>query len=153
MNVSILDFDPRVGYTSVVAYKIDTHNRVLSINPRVGSRFDAHLSSVGKCLLAFSPGVDLSFYKDYSFPQYTSSSFQSYDALLKEIDEVRQRGYALDKEEREVGLYCIGAPILRYGEAIAAISLSGPTSRIHDSREEERILSLKEVAEQIASGR
>lgn len=151
VNVSVLDFDEVRGYTSVVAYKINNPAHVVSINPIVGSSFEAHVSSVGKCLLAFNKDVDLSFYKNKEFTPYTPNSITSFEALKKELDDVREKGYALDREEREIGLYCIGAPIFNaQGNAIAAISLSGPTSRMHNAEEQDKIDAVIEAAKNIS---
>lgn len=66
--------------------------------------------------------------------RYTVNTILSYEDLKEEIDKVRRRGYAMDHEEQEMGLTCIGAPILdRNKKAVAAISLSGPTSRMNSS--------------------
>lgn len=53
------------------------------------------------------------------------------EALKRSLDRVRRRGYAIDDEEVEDGVRCIGAPILgESGQPMAAVSISGPTSRI-----------------------
>ena len=61
------------------------------------------------------------------------------------------RGYAMDHEEQEMGLTCIGAPILdRNKKAVAAISLSGPTSRMNSSDLEDRIEAVCNTARDIS---
>jgi IclR family acetate operon transcriptional repressor len=51
--------------------------------------------------------------------------------LVKYLERVRRRGYAIDDEEIELGIRCIGAPIFNGdNQAIAAASVSGPSSRI-----------------------
>ena len=56
-------------------------------------------------------------------------------SVFREIDKVRQLGYALDNEENEVGVRCIAAAIPDYrGRAFYAISLSAPTARMADER-------------------
>lgn len=151
VNVSILDKDLIKGYKSVVILKETKNKNVLSVNPNVGSSSDAHVSSVGKCLLAFSDEIDIEKDLNVSFEKYTENSISNYQDLLEELKEVREKGYAVDNEEREIGLYCIGAPILdKKGNAIAAISISGPTARMKNYNLDEKIKSLVEVAEEIS---
>lgn len=53
------------------------------------------------------------------------------ECLKNELRNVKSQGYAIDNEEREIGLYCIGAPILdKSGNVIASINMSGPTARM-----------------------
>ena len=55
--------------------------------------------------------------------------------FIREIESVRSNGYALDDEEREEGLRCIGAPVRdSTGEVIAAVSVAGPVFRITRDR-------------------
>ena len=56
-------------------------------------------------------------------------------ALKRELERIRDRGYAIDDEEIEEGIRCIAAPILNASDcAVAALSVSGPSSRIHSDR-------------------
>ena len=83
--------------------------------------------------------------------RYTVNTILTYEDLKEEIDKVRRRGYAMDHEEQEMGLTCIGAPILdRNKKAVAAISLSGPTSRMNSSDLEDRIEAVCNTARDIS---
>ena len=83
---------------------------------------------------------------------HTDHTITTVAALRSELTKVRERGYAMDHEELEYGLTCIGAPILNQkGEAVAAISLSGPTSRMLSGDIEERIEAVKRIAREISS--
>ena len=74
------------------------------------------------------------------------------DSLKSELALIREKGYAIDREELEIGLTCIGAPILdRNGEAVAAISLSGPSSRILAGNLEERIGAVCNIARRVSA--
>ena len=69
---------------------------------------------------------------------------------MKELEQVRYQGYAVDAEEREIGLYCLGVPVLNgHGNAVAAISISGPKSRVKGEHFEEKITLMKEVSARI----
>jgi IclR family acetate operon transcriptional repressor len=65
------------------------------------------------------------------FERLTPSTHTTLESLTDEFRRIRRRGYALDDEEHEAGVSCVAAPVFdRTGTAFAAISVSGPTSRI-----------------------
>lgn len=151
VNVSILDQDVNKNYKTIVISKESENKKVLSVNPDVGSSSDAHVSSVGKCLLAFGKDINLEERSDQSLKEYTKNTITNWDDLLEELEKVRQVGYAIDNEEQEIGLYCIGAPILdRRGNAIASISMSGPTGRMKNEDIDDKITKLVETANKIS---
>lgn len=150
VNVSILERNEKDIYRSVIIYK-EENSQILRFNSEIGSRNDCHCAAVGKCLLAFSENIDLSIYETRSMIAYTEHTIVTLDALKKELEQVRRQGYAIDDEEREIGLTCLGAPILKNNQyAVAAISLSGPTSRIKDNNFQKKIQRLCEVSREIS---
>lgn len=150
INVSILHYDRLNGYRSVVIYKVGEDKQVLAVNPSLGSSMDAHVSSVGKCLLAHREDIDFSIYDIIGFTKYTENSLTRLSDLKKELDTVRKNGYAIDNEEREYGLYCVGAPILNAdGIAVAAMSISGPKSRIVNSELDLKIKKLCRTTQEL----
>ena len=152
VNVSILERNLDDVYRSVIILKEESTNQILTVNPPVGSSSECYNSSVGKCLLAFSEDIDLEIYREKGLKRYTSSTITDVDVLKSELEKVRAEGYAIDREELEVGLTCIGAPILgRNGFALAAISISGPTSRMLTGDLFDRIHALRAVAQEISA--
>lgn len=152
VNISFIERNPGKPYRSILALKEVSDNQLLVVNPPVGSSIDCHCSSVGKCLLAFSENIDLSLYKDVNLKTYTSKTISSYEELVAEIEKTRKDGYAMDCDEQEIGLTCIGAPIFqRNGYALAAISLSGPTSRMISKDLNERIEAVRKTAMEITT--
>lgn len=152
VNVSILERNPDDVYRSVIILKEESDRQVLTVNPPVGSSSECYCSSVGKCLLAYSSDIDLGVYDTRPMRPHTEHTIITVSALRAELAKVRERGYAMDHEELEYGLTCIGAPILdQKGEAVAAISLSGPTSRMLTGDIEERIEAVKRIAREISS--
>lgn len=148
INVSILDTDSSDGYKSIVILKEVDNQKTLSVNPNVGSSSDVHVSSVGKSLLAFTEDLDIEKLKGVK--KYTENTLTDVDEILEELEKVRKDGYSIDNEEQEIGLTCIGAPILgKDGNAIAAISMSGPSSRMRQNDFDLKIQRLKETAAEI----
>ena len=60
------------------------------------------------------------------------------EALKADLTMTRSRGYAFDGEEKNLGMRCIASPVFDvHGEAVAGLSVSGPTSRVTDNRIDE----------------
>lgn len=150
INVSILDENVEAGYKSIIIQKEVDPVKVLSVNPNIGSSTDAHVSAVGKCMLAFSKNLQNSKLKQLK--KYTDKSITDPDRFKDELKKIRETGYAIDNEEQELGLYCVGAPILdRTGTAIAAISMSGPTVRMKGKDLEAKIQKVIQTAHEISN--
>lgn len=131
VNVSVLDKTAEKYPKTIQIFKEESSSQILKVNPAYGLISDSHSSAVGKCLLAFSPKEILYRFKEVELPKHTKNTISSWEELLEELEDVKRKGYAVDNEELEIGLTCVAAPILdKKNTAIAAISLSGPTSRI-----------------------
>lgn len=103
----------------------------------VGRRSPFHCTSLGKAILAFHPAAD-ELIASHRFLTYTSKTIRSSSDFRSELLNVRRRGVAIDNEEFQNGLRCIGAPVRNSsGEAVAAISIAGPLSRITADRSRE----------------
>ena len=122
-------------------------NRVIYIDKVVSDqiiRMDAPLgvsrpyncTSVGKVLLAGMPNNRLMDLADF-FENRTGNSNIDVKVLQAEIDQVRECGWAMDKEEYALGAFCIGAPIFDHeGSIIAAVTVTGPAERIRERLED-----------------
>ena len=94
----------------------------------VGCRMPTHLTSLGKAMLAFFSPDDPNAPTNKILAALPPQQAQ---ALQRELELVRRRGYAVDDEDNEPGVGCIGAPIFDAGgQPIAAISVSGSAHRI-----------------------
>jgi DNA-binding IclR family transcriptional regulator len=98
----------------------------------VGRRAPVHCTSVGKAILAELPPADVeAIVRAHGLRPLTRHTVRTPAELTAELTTVRSRGYAIDDEENEEGVRCVGAAILdSTGTAIAAISVSGPSFRI-----------------------
>lgn len=121
----------------------------LSAKVNIGAMHECYCASLGKCLLAFSKDIDLSPYKNRKLEKFTDTTITTFSGLKKELEKIKENGYSIDNEEREVGLYCVGVPIMCGGYSIAAMSISGPTSRIKDKNFEEKIEYMKSLSAEI----
>lgn len=98
----------------------------------LGSRIPAHCCAVGKVLLAALPEEKVKeMAKKRGLPKRTKNTITNPAKLIEHLKLVNQKGYALDVEENEIGVKCVGAPVLdQQGEVTAAISVSVPAIRI-----------------------
>ena len=77
---------------------------------------------------------------------YTSKTIIDRAGLVKDLEETRQRGYSVDREETVLGFDCIGAPIFgRGGEIGGAISLSGNAEQLFPKQEEKAEVLTKQL--------
>jgi DNA-binding IclR family transcriptional regulator len=107
-------------------------NRRVCMSSKIGTSNPVYCTSMGKAMLAFQPeDITEQILAKIRFVRYTRKTLCSREALMKSLERVRRRGYAIDDEEIEVGVRCVGAPIFNEDHrAIAAVSVSGPSSRI-----------------------
>jgi DNA-binding IclR family transcriptional regulator len=146
VNLARLDSD-RVLYLEVVESE-----QTLRLCERKGGWEHAHASALGKAILAFSPTDAVSSLLAGRLPALTPKTITEPKAFLNELRRVRQKGYALDREESRLQAVCIGVPILdREENAIAAISISGPTSRFNPMNNKRVAERLLKTAHQISS--
>jgi DNA-binding IclR family transcriptional regulator len=110
---------------------------VLRTDIKIGARLPAHCTAVGKAILAFLPEGKLTMLygkdnKNLNAP--TINSISSVMELKKCLEKIKKDGYATDKEEFQIGINCLGVPILNNeGISIAGISVTGPSSRFNRS--------------------
>jgi DNA-binding IclR family transcriptional regulator len=112
--------------------KIEPINRRVCISSRTGTSNPIYSTSMGKAILAFLPPEEASrTISNIQFASFTAKTLSSAEELLKALERVRRRGYAIDDEEMEIGTRCVGAPILDgEGRVIAALSVSGSAARL-----------------------
>jgi DNA-binding IclR family transcriptional regulator len=109
---------------------------IVMMGSRVGGRVPAHCTALGKCVLAYlREEVVLDFYSQEGLRTYTANTITDLDELVRELAETRQRGFAVDDIEHELGVRCVAAPVWNHQkEAVAAISVSGPADRMNEER-------------------
>jgi DNA-binding IclR family transcriptional regulator len=104
---------------------------------RPGAILPAYCTALGKVLLAGLPEADvMAWAESATFEPLTPFTNTSAAHLLHALRVTRQRGYAVDEQEHEMGVRCIAAPIRNHrGEVVAAISVAGPEYRMPESAE------------------
>lgn len=103
----------------------------LRMHSKIGGRADWVNTAVGKAVFANLPEHEQAYLLDnFVFSAKTPHSITSREVFLAQISEVRERGYAVDVEENEIGILCVGAPVCDYsGKPVGAVSISWPVVR------------------------
>lgn len=118
------------GTDVILTEKITGHHHHKQLN-RVGSRLPAYASSLGRAILAYSPREVVSPVLEAPLPARTKYTITSVEELQRELVAIPDRGWAFDREEGNVGLSCVGAPVMDpIKGVVAALSVTGPTRRI-----------------------
>ncbi|HTN78794.1 MAG TPA: IclR family transcriptional regulator [Acidimicrobiales bacterium] len=112
--------------------------QMLRLLTRVGRRRAAHATSSGKCLLAFGAPADVAAVLATGLPRLGPRTITSKSMLDKRLADVRRKGYATSVEEAAPGVASVAAPIFDgAGECIAAVSVTGPVTRLPAERLEQ----------------
>ncbi len=121
------------GNEVVYLEKLDGLHPIGLMSSRVGGHAPAHCTGVGKALLAQLTDEELRrLFGHAKLISFTHSTITNVNALRKELAEIREKGYAIDREEHEVGVKCVAAAIFDQRGATAAISVSGPNDRMDE---------------------
>lgn len=117
-----------------------------------GIRSPFHSTALGKCLLCRTSREEVdAILKKNPMRRMTSRTICNRSLFHRELERVRLRGYALDNEEDARGARCVAAPILdSAGQVYAAMSISGPATRVTRGNEREIAEALKDACRQIS---
>lgn len=102
---------------------------------RPGGRVKLHCSGAGKAMLAHLSATEVArVLQLHGLPRATERTIDTPKKLAAALDQLRQRGFALDDEGHTIGPRCVAAAILdEEGRPLAALSVSGPGARIDET--------------------
>jgi len=108
----------------------------MRICTKTGQRLPMYCTAVGKAILAYLPEEEREqILRDFQYTAYTKNTVANSAALLRQLEEIRRSGCAVEYEELEYGLVCAAVPVLnRAGYPVAAISCSGPSARMTEEK-------------------
>lgn len=111
-------------------------NQVVKVTSRIGHRLPVYATASGKVLIAWESEDDiLKILPTEELKKYTPNTLPNRSTLIEQLKEVREKGYAVDLEELDLGVRCIAAPIRDYTRKIVgAISISAPSIRMDDEK-------------------
>ena len=144
-NLAVVDDE-----SIIVLTRIESREIMRSLT-KVGGRVAMVASGVGKAVLATYTDEDVSaIIRRHGMPRLTEKSIVRASDLFRELAAVRRQGYAVDDEEARMGLRCVAAVVFNdCSEPLAAISVSGMTSRVTQERLPELGNAVREVASEL----
>jgi DNA-binding IclR family transcriptional regulator len=102
---------------------------------QVGGTIPAYCSALGRAILAYSPAERLDVVIDAGMPRRTPRTITTGVALRRELAAIPDRGWAVDREEGNVGVSCVAAPIFGpAGTVVSAVSVTGPSALVRAER-------------------
>lgn len=126
VNLAVLDGD-HVAYVGQVPSR-----HQMRMFTEVGKRVLPHAAGVGKAILSTLPEARVrQIVSATGLPRYTDTTITSVEDLIADLRESKRRGFAIDDGEQELGVRCIAVPVPGVWPQ-AAVSISGPVSRIND---------------------
>lgn len=119
----------------------------------MGKRLDLHCTSLGKCLAAYLPEAEVErLTRERGLFRHNENTIISLSRLKLELERTRQLGYAIDDEEEELGVRCVGVPLfVTDGSVTAALSVTGTTESINSDNSPAIVEALKSSARQISA--
>jgi DNA-binding IclR family transcriptional regulator len=122
------------GTQILVVEKITGH-RPMPMLSKVGGLIPAHCSALGRAILAYSDAARIEAVIAAGLERRTPRTLTTATALRRELAAVPDRGLALDREEGNIGISCVAAPIFGpLGDVVAALSVTGPTALVRFDR-------------------
>ncbi|MFG2503801.1 IclR family transcriptional regulator [Streptomyces sp. NPDC048441] len=125
----------------------ESHEYARTIS-RVGRRVPAHAGALGKALLAERPDAELPL-PDGPLAAFTPNTHTDVAALLADLEGVRERGYAIDREETVTGLAGFGFALRHEAPATDAISCSVPVARLTEEHQGRVVSVMREIQAKI----
>jgi IclR family acetate operon transcriptional repressor len=111
--------------------QVETHEAIRAFFAP-GTKAPMHVSGIGKALLAWYPEDRVQqIVQRQGLPGFTTLSITSEVGLGRDLARTRDRGFAIDDQERAEGMRCVAAPIFNaFAEPVAGLSVSGPAFRL-----------------------
>jgi len=135
----------------VVYIERATPNRMMHVQQIIGSRAPLHVTAVGKMMLGASGIEDtISYAQRTNLPAYTRNTLTDLSELQNTCEKSLQQQYALDNEEAEIGVGCIGVLIYgSHGSVAAGLSVSAPIDRRKLEWVEKMINAAQSISQQL----
>jgi IclR family KDG regulon transcriptional repressor len=142
-----------IRQNSVVYLDVEEPNQTVKVANRVGWRLPIHCTAIGKAQIAYSSEEELEKLGILNnMAKFTSNTIVDKGVFLKHLKEVSKLGYAVDNEEYNLGVKCVGVPVRDYtGRVVGGISISGPSFRMTDEVLKGKIIPIvKDIGQKVS---
>ncbi len=142
----------RDGSGVVYLYKAEPFRQLVRMGSRYGLRNPMYCTGVGKSILALLPAEEVErVWKAEPITAFSPNTITDLEQMHRELERIRQRGYAIDNEEHEPGVRCVAVAIRNWqGAPVAAVSISAPTARMDDAMIGKMLPKLQFTAKEIS---
>ena len=141
----------REGNKAVYIDKVENSTNAVRLVSKIGKTIPLYCSGVGKAMMAeMSEEKIRQIWNESEFIPYTEMTIMDIEELLRQIEVARQKGYAMDDEENEIGVRCVAVALPDMnGKNRYAISISAPEIRMTDEKIKICAKALKEAKRKI----
>ena len=122
------------GDSVLFVSQVETHASIRAFFPP-GTKSPLHASGIGKALLAHKSATRIETFVEAGLEAFTSRTLTEPSDLSENLATIRKRGFSVDDEERNDGMRCVAAAVFNAtGQAVAGLSISGPSARVTPDR-------------------
>ncbi len=139
---------------NVIYLDIVEADQVLKVASRVGNILPVYATAIGKSQIAFESKEVVEKLLPDKVEAFTKNTITDKGKLFRELEKIKKQGYAIDNEELDEGIICVGAPLRDYtSHIIGGISVSAPVIRTSSEKLKNRIIPLTIEASNTISGK
>lgn len=150
-----VNFSKRENDRAIMIYKLEPTTGMMRTRAYIGQHLQLYCSAMGKLYLAYEENPH--FLQDYwqnhqaVIEQLTCYTITEQDKMVAELAEIRRDGFAMDREENELGVCCLAVPIFNHlGKVEYAISISTSIHRLNEHTKADFLKQLLETAAEIS---
>ncbi len=156
----LVDVSNETAYVSIIRDRMAVYldavecNQTVRVVSRVGHRLPVYCTAAGKIQIAFESDEEMERLLPKELTKYTDYTITDRKKLIDHLREVCRKGIAIDNEEYDPGVRCVGVPIRDYTRrVVGGISISGPAFRLSSARIEKELVPLMMKAGQELSAK
>lgn len=149
-----VNFSSREDDHAILIYKLEPTTGMMRTRAYIGQHMPLYCSAMGKIYMAYGQS---SYIEEYwhshqdQIQQLTRNTITDIEQMYKELEQIKIQGFAMDKEENELGVSCIAVPVFDIHQRVSySVSISLSTAKLKQIGEKTLIKPLKEAAKSIS---